>query len=106
MLGQGQPFERLPYFYSDQYEVGMEYTGYARDWDRVIFRGDVGSRKFIAFWLKQGRVLAGMNLNVWEVTEPIQRVIKQGGVVDVDRLVDPDVPLEELAAVEEDRAVS
>jgi 3-phenylpropionate/trans-cinnamate dioxygenase ferredoxin reductase component len=106
MLGQDQPFERLPYFYSDQYEVGMEYTGYARDWDRVVFRGDVDAREFIAFWLKQGRVLAGMNVNVWDVTEPIQRLIKQGGVVDVDRLANPDVPLEDLAAVEEDRALS
>jgi 3-phenylpropionate/trans-cinnamate dioxygenase ferredoxin reductase subunit len=106
MLGQDQPYERLPYFYSDQYEVGMEYTGYARDWDRVVFRGDVGSREFIAFWLKQGRVLAGMNLNVWDVTEPIQRLITQGGTVDHRRLVDPDTPLDELAAVEEDRAVS
>jgi 3-phenylpropionate/trans-cinnamate dioxygenase ferredoxin reductase component len=106
MLGQDQPFERLPYFYSDQYEVGMEYTGYARDWDRVVFRGDVDAREFIAFWLNQGRVQAGMNVNVWDVTEPIQRLIKQGGVVDVDRLANPDVPLEDLAAVEEDRALS
>jgi 3-phenylpropionate/trans-cinnamate dioxygenase ferredoxin reductase component len=106
MLGQDQPFERLPYFYSDQYEVGMEYTGYARDWDRVVFRGDVDAREFIAFWLNQGRVQAGMNVNVWDVAEPIQRLIKQGGVVDVDRLANPDVPLEDLAAVEEDRALS
>jgi 3-phenylpropionate/trans-cinnamate dioxygenase ferredoxin reductase subunit len=106
MLGQDQPYERLPYFFSDQYEVGMEYTGYARDWDRVVFRGDVGSREFIAFWLKQGRVLAGMNLNVWDVTEPIQRLIKQGGVTDEHRLADPDTPLDELAVVEEERAAS
>jgi 3-phenylpropionate/trans-cinnamate dioxygenase ferredoxin reductase subunit len=106
MLGQDQPFQRLPYFYSDQYEVGMEYTGYAASWDEVVFRGDVDAREFIAFWLKQGRVLAGMNVNVWDVTESIQRLISQGRMVDHRRLADPDIPLDELAAVEEGRAVS
>jgi 3-phenylpropionate/trans-cinnamate dioxygenase ferredoxin reductase subunit len=106
MLGQDQPFQRLPYFYSDQYEVGMEYTGYAANWDEVVFRGDVDAREFIAFWLKQGRVLAGMNVNVWDVTESIQRLISQGRMVDHRRLADPDIPLDELAAVEEGRAVS
>ena len=106
MLGHDQPFQRLPYFYSDQYEVGMEYTGYAANWDEVVFRGDVDAREFIALWLKQGRVLAGMNVNVWDVTESIQRLVSHGRIVDHRRLADPDIPLDELAAVEEDRAVS
>jgi 3-phenylpropionate/trans-cinnamate dioxygenase ferredoxin reductase component len=100
MLGRDQPYERLPYFFSDQYEVGMEYTGHAQGWDRVVFRGDPASRQFIAFWLNQGRVLAGMNVNVWDVTEPIQRLIAQRVVVDERRLADPNTPLDELAAVQ------
>jgi 3-phenylpropionate/trans-cinnamate dioxygenase ferredoxin reductase component len=99
MLDGGQPYERLPYFFSDQYEVGMEYTGHARDWDDVVVRGDVRSREFIAFWLKDGRVLAGMNVNVWDVTEAIARLINQRVIVDENRLADPDTPLEELTAV-------
>ena len=82
MLEGDQPYERLPYFFSDQYDVGMEYAGHARDWDDVVVRGDVGSREFIVFWLKDGRVLAGMNVNVWDVTEAIARLINQRVIVD------------------------
>ncbi|HVD59118.1 MAG TPA: FAD-dependent oxidoreductase, partial [Thermoleophilaceae bacterium] len=67
MLGKSAAYERLPYFFSDQYDVGMEYTGYARRWDRVVFRGDPASREFIAFWLVRDQVVAGMNVNVWDV---------------------------------------
>jgi 3-phenylpropionate/trans-cinnamate dioxygenase ferredoxin reductase subunit len=98
MLGKDEPYERLPYFFSDQFDVGMEYTGHATSWDEVVLRGDPGSREFIAFWLQGGRVLAGMNVNVWEVTEHIQALIRSRDAVDVARLRDPDVPLEELAS--------
>ena len=98
MLGKGQPYERLPYFFSDQYDVGMEYSGYATIWDQVVFRGDSGAREFIAFWLERGRVVAGMNVNVWEVTDHIEALIRSGERVDVARLRDPDLPLEELAS--------
>ena len=77
MLGAGQAYDRLPYFFSDQYDVGMEYSGFARTWDRVVFRGDPASREFIAFWLAGDRVLAGMNVNVWDVIDPIQRLIRE-----------------------------
>ena len=100
MLGQATPYERLPYFFSDQYDVGMEYTGFARAWDRVVFRGDPGTREFIAFWLVKDRVVAGMNVNVWEVTDAIKRLIRERVAVDDRRLADPDVPLDELAQVQ------
>jgi 3-phenylpropionate/trans-cinnamate dioxygenase ferredoxin reductase subunit len=99
MLGGTEPYDRLPYFYSDQYDVGMEYSGLARTWDRVVFRGDPASREFIAFWLAGDRLLAGMNVNVWDVVEPIQRLIRERVAVDARRLADPDVPLEQLAPV-------
>lgn len=98
MLGQATPYDRLPYFFSDQYDFGMEYSGYARHWDRVVFRGSPDEGKFIAFWLADGRVVAGMNANVWDVTGPIQALIRSGRPVDVDRLTDPSVPLEELGS--------
>ena len=96
MLGEPDVYDRLPYFFSDQYDVGMEYAGFARTWDRVIFRGDPATREFIAFWLSGDRVVAGMNVNVWDVIDPIQRLISERVAVDDRRLADPDVPLDEL----------
>jgi 3-phenylpropionate/trans-cinnamate dioxygenase ferredoxin reductase component len=104
MLGRTEPYDRLPYFFSDQYDVGMEYSGFARTWDRVVFRGDPASREFIAFWLSGDRVVAGMNVNVWDVTEPIQRLIRGRVAVADRRLADVDTPLEELAPVGEGSA--
>ena len=96
MLGRKAAYDRLPYFFSDQYDVGMEYTGYAREWDHVVFRGDVERREFIAFWLKDGRVAAGMNVGVWDVTDQVKALIRSKQAVDVVELRDPDVPLERL----------
>jgi 3-phenylpropionate/trans-cinnamate dioxygenase ferredoxin reductase component len=97
MLGRRTPYEQIPYFYSDQYDVGMEYSGYAAGWDQVVFRGDPAGREFIAFWLKDGRVVAGMNVNVWDVADSIAALVAAGGHVDLSRLLDPDVELATLA---------
>jgi 3-phenylpropionate/trans-cinnamate dioxygenase ferredoxin reductase component len=97
MLGKAEPYERIPYFFSDQYDVGMEYAGHATEWDEVVFRGDVEGREFIAFWLQGGRVMAGMNVNVWDVTDHIQALIRSRAEVDVGSLRDPDVDLATLA---------
>ncbi|OJY51424.1 FAD-dependent oxidoreductase [Pseudonocardia sp. 73-21] len=99
MLGQDVRFEALPYFYSDQYDLGMEYTGYTEPdgYDRVVVRGDLETREFIAFWLRDGRVLAGMNVNVWDVTDTVQALIRARTPVDTTRLADPTVPLANLA---------
>jgi 3-phenylpropionate/trans-cinnamate dioxygenase ferredoxin reductase subunit len=96
MLGQADAYDRLPYFFSDQYDVGMEYAGFARAWDRVVFRGDPVTREFIAFWLVEDRIVAGMNVNVWDVTDAIQRLISERAAVDARRLADPGVALEDL----------
>ena len=98
MLGDGKPYDVIPYFFSDQYEVGMEYAGYAREWEEVVFRGDVEAREFIAFWLHGNRVVAGMNVNVWDVTDGIQALIRSRKTVDPAQLRDPDVPIESLAS--------
>ncbi|WP_399925122.1 NAD(P)/FAD-dependent oxidoreductase [Streptomyces kanamyceticus] len=100
MLGQDVRHDRVPYFFSDQYDVGLEYSGWAPPgtYDQVVARGDVGKREFIAFWLSEGRVLAGMNVNVWEVTETVQQLIRTGARPDIERLADPSVPLESLLA--------
>ncbi|MDG4821552.1 FAD-dependent oxidoreductase [Asanoa sp. WMMD1127] len=98
MLGQDAAYDRLPYFFTDQYDLGMEYTGHVEPdgYDQVVFRGDTKAGEFIAFWLAGGRVLAGMNVNVWDVTDPIQRLIRSRAVIDPAELADPDVPLDSL----------
>jgi 3-phenylpropionate/trans-cinnamate dioxygenase ferredoxin reductase subunit len=97
MLGHDLAYERIPYFFSDQYEVGMEYAGYAPAYDRVVFRGDPASFEFVAFWMRDNRVVAGMNLNVWEVNEDIQALIRSGSTVDDEALRDPGVAISGLA---------
>ncbi|MBF6133111.1 FAD-dependent oxidoreductase [Nocardia otitidiscaviarum] len=96
MLGRSAVYDRLPYFFTDQYDLGMEYTGYVapRQEARVVVRGDVGTREFVACWLDAAdRVLAGMNVNVWDVTDRIKELILSGESVDPDRLADPASPL-------------
>ena len=96
MLGREEPYDRIPYFFSDQYDVGMEYSGLARGSDEVVLRGDLASRELIAFWIADGCLAAGMNVNVWDVNEPIQALIRSRAPIDVALLKDPDVPLDSL----------
>jgi 3-phenylpropionate/trans-cinnamate dioxygenase ferredoxin reductase component len=100
MLGQDVAYDRVPYFFTDQYDLGMEYAGYVEPggYDQVVFRGDVGRPQFIAFWLSGGRVLAGMNVNIWDVNDAIKAIVRRGRTVDVARLANPDVPLDEFLA--------
>jgi 3-phenylpropionate/trans-cinnamate dioxygenase ferredoxin reductase subunit len=103
MLDRGAAYGALPYFFSDQYDTGMEYTGLAPTWDRVVFRGDPASREFIAFWVAGGRVVAGMNFNVWDVSETIAQLIRSRAAVDDAQLADPGVPLGTLVPEAEGR---
>jgi 3-phenylpropionate/trans-cinnamate dioxygenase ferredoxin reductase subunit len=108
MLGQSVEYDRVPYFYSDQYDLGMEYAGYVepRGYDQVVFRGDSSivdgkAPEFVAFWVSQGKVLAGMNVNVWDVQDDIQKLVRAGwagSTVDLERLGDPSVPLADLVS--------
>jgi 3-phenylpropionate/trans-cinnamate dioxygenase ferredoxin reductase subunit len=103
MLGAAVPYDRVPYFYSDQYDLGMEYRGFATKWDRVAFRGDPATHEFIAFWIAGERVVAAMNANLWDVAEPLETLIRAGQPVNESRLVDTDVPLEALVPSSKDR---
>ena len=94
MLGNPMSYQQIPYFFSDQYDLGMEYSGHARTTDQVVFRGDPAGREFIAFWLRDGIVVAGMNVNVWDVTTSIQQLIRDRVAIDPARLADPDIPLD------------
>ena len=100
MLGQDVAYDRVPYFYTDQYDLGMEYAGYVESdgYAEVVFRGDVPGREFVAFWLSSdGRVLAGMNVNIWDVNDAISALVRSGKPVSKDALTDSSVPLDSLA---------
>jgi len=75
ILGRDAVYDRLPYFFTDQYDLGMEYVGYASADDDVVVRGDLEGREFVALWVRDGRVVAGMNVNVWDVTDRIRDLI-------------------------------
>ena len=95
MLGQEVSYDRVPYFYSDQYDLGMETAGLPEPgrYDQIVYRGDREGLEFIAFWLADGAVIAGMNVNVWDVQDDIQALIRSARKVDTGRLADPGVPL-------------
>ncbi|WP_456846057.1 NAD(P)/FAD-dependent oxidoreductase [Cellulomonas sp. P5_C6] len=98
IVGADEPFDALPYFFTDQFDLGMEYAGHvgSHGYDEVVIRGDLQGRELIAFWRRGGRVLAGMNVNVWDVVDDVQALIRSRAVIDHDRLADPDVPLADL----------
>jgi 3-phenylpropionate/trans-cinnamate dioxygenase ferredoxin reductase subunit len=95
MLGKDAVYDRLPYFFTDQYDLGMEYTGFGGG--EVVMRGD--EREFVAFWLRDGRLTAAMNVNVWTgVPEVARKLIRSGARLDAAALADPAVPLEDMTA--------
>jgi NADPH-dependent 2,4-dienoyl-CoA reductase/sulfur reductase-like enzyme len=106
MLGQTVVYDHLPYFYTDQYDLGMEYAGYVvpAGYDSVVFRGDPSvvdgkTPEFLVFWQKDGRVLAGMNVNIWDVQDDIKALVRAGHAdrpVDLVKLADPSTGLADL----------
>ena len=98
MLGQGVSYDAVPYFFSDQYDLGMETAGLPEpgSYDQIVYRGDREGREFIAFWLSSGAVVAGMNVNVWDVSDDIQALIRTRRRVEEARLADPSVPIPDL----------
>lgn len=98
LLGKPGDFDKLPFFYSDQYDLGLEYSGRAGHDDELVVRGDLGSREYVAFWLDGDRVTAGMNVNVWDVQDDIQALIASRAAVDRVKLADPNVALKDVRA--------
>jgi 3-phenylpropionate/trans-cinnamate dioxygenase ferredoxin reductase subunit len=96
MLGRQLPYVKVPFFYSDQYDLGLEYRGSAPTWDQVVYRGDKDSRELIVFWLDHGRVMAGMNVNVWDSGDKIAALVFPPRPVDPKALADVSVDLASL----------
>lgn len=97
MLGATEPYLRLPYFYSDQYDLGLEYIGHAPRWDRIVVRGSIAERKLIAFYVVDGAVAAALAVNVWDVIEPLRALITSRRSVPDALLADPDVDIAHLS---------
>ncbi len=97
LFGEDVRYDALPYFFTDQYDLGMEYVGHAPtgSYSDVLIRGDLDSRQFIAFWLRDDRVVAGMAVNIWDVIEDVKSLIRRGAPVDKARLGNPEQPLTE-----------
>jgi 3-phenylpropionate/trans-cinnamate dioxygenase ferredoxin reductase subunit len=96
MLGQDVPYDQLPYFFTDQYDIGMEFAGWFAPggYDRVVTRGDVDGHAFYAFWLAGDVVVAGMHLNQWDDgIGPVQELIRSRKAVNAAQLADPDTPI-------------
>jgi 3-phenylpropionate/trans-cinnamate dioxygenase ferredoxin reductase component len=100
MLGQDAVDARPSYFYTDQYDLGMEYTGDIgpAGYDRVILRRTADPSQMIVFWLYEQRVQAGMNINIWDVAEDIERLVQSPRPVNIDHLADPAISLASLLA--------
>jgi NADPH-dependent 2,4-dienoyl-CoA reductase/sulfur reductase-like enzyme len=98
MLGQPVVYDPVPYFFSDQYDLGMECAGLPLpgSYDQIVYRGDPATGEFIAFWLSSGAVVAGMNINVWDVSDDIQSLIRSRRPIDPSRLANPEIPLPDL----------
>jgi NADPH-dependent 2,4-dienoyl-CoA reductase/sulfur reductase-like enzyme len=98
MMGKDASYDWVPYFFSDQYDLGMEVAGLPEpgSYDEIVYRGDQESLEFIAFWLADRMVVAGMNVNIWDVNDDIQALVRSEAEVDPARLADPDVPLTDL----------
>lgn len=96
VLGRGVPYVRPPYFYSDQWDMNMEYVGHPAQWDRLVFRGAPESGSFCAFWLDNGRIVAGLNARVDDVAATISKLVEVGATPEVARLTDPQVSLTEF----------
>jgi 3-phenylpropionate/trans-cinnamate dioxygenase ferredoxin reductase subunit len=100
MAGGDVAYDRLPYFFTDQYDLGIEYVGHtsADGYDEVVLRGDPGSYVFTAFWISDGRVTAGMHANDWDAIDSVRAIVSGGDRVDLGALRDSSVPLEKIAS--------
>lgn len=100
MLGQPVSYDEIPYFYTDQYDLGMELSGYPPLMSdaKILVRGSLADHKYIAFWVRDEKVVAGMNVNIWDVNDTVQALIRSETSVDENQLVDPSVDLKSLVA--------
>jgi len=99
MLGIREPYADIPWFWSDQYELNLQYVGHAMRWDEVVLRGDVLGRKFTAFYVEDGRLRAALTVNRHRDIRPARELIRQGVQIESAKLKDEEVELKSLVPV-------
>ena len=103
MIGKGEPYDEVPWFWSDQYDYNLQYAGYHTEWDELVVRGSMEARNFVAFYRKGGRVLAAVAVNRGRDLRRSMRLIKAQRPVDTTKLRDPDVDLRTLVEASDER---
>ena len=86
MLGLREPYVDIPWFWSDQYDLNLQYVGHATRWDEVVLRGDVTDRKFTAFYIEGGRLRAALTVNRHRDIRPSRELIRQGVAIESAKL--------------------
>jgi 3-phenylpropionate/trans-cinnamate dioxygenase ferredoxin reductase subunit len=99
MLGAREAYVEIPWFWSDQYDLNLQYVGHATSWDEIVLRGDAAGRKFTAFYLKDGRLRAALTVNRFKDIRPSRELIRRGAEVDATKLRDDAVELKGLIPV-------
>jgi len=99
MLGQREPYADIPWFWSDQYDLNLQYVGHATRWDEVVLRGDVTGRKFTAFYIEGGRLRAALTINRHRDIRPARDLIQKGVTIESDKLRDEEIELKSLVPV-------
>jgi 3-phenylpropionate/trans-cinnamate dioxygenase ferredoxin reductase subunit len=89
--GASKVYDGIPYFFSDQYDSSMEYSGWQLPWDQVVLRGNPADGQFVAFYLSGGKLTGGANVNVDGVNDEVQRLLREGGAVEVKQLANSEV---------------
>jgi len=98
LAGTSERYDRVPYFFSDQFDLSLSYLGHVREWDELVTRGDqrVKEPKFVTWYLRRGIPRAALIVNDWDAEDPVREVIRRAEPVDPDRLADDGVALAEL----------
>jgi 3-phenylpropionate/trans-cinnamate dioxygenase ferredoxin reductase subunit len=97
MCGNGSAYSEVHWFWSDQYDYNIQYTGFHSKWDRLVVRGSMNERKFVAFYLGEGKVVAAAAINSGRDLRRAKELVRTRAAVDPALLEDPDVDLRKLA---------
>ncbi len=96
ICGQGDPYNAMPWFWSNQYDIRLQSAGLSMGHDQTVLRGDPASRSFSVVYLKDGKVIAVDAINRTKDYAQGQKLIKERREVDPDKLADTEIPLKEM----------
>ncbi len=98
ILGKPRPNEDCPWFWSDQYDLKLQIAGLSQGYDQIVLRGSPDDRKFAAFYLKNGTLIAVDAINSPPEFLASKKLIMSGAKIPADILADTSIPMKEIAA--------